>query len=73
MFGSISIGLNPLIPNDSYWPAAGSGVVYLTFGNSQLEGEKNTAAFSWAFPMTNATVDGWEDRVVGVHAHHWRC
>jgi aminopeptidase len=58
MFGSISIGLNPiLIPNDNYWPAAGAGVVYLTFGNNQLEGGKNTSAFSWAFPMTNATVE----------------
>ena len=58
MFGSISIGLNPVLkPNDSYWPAAGAGVVYLTFGNNQLEGGKNTSAFSWAFPMTNATVE----------------
>ena len=58
MFGSISIGLNPLLkPNENYWPAAGAGVVYLTFGNNQLEGGKNSVPFSWAFPMTNATVE----------------
>lgn len=58
MFGSISIGLNPVLrPTDNYWPAAGAGVVYLTFGNNQLEGGKNTSAFSWAFPITNATVE----------------
>ena len=58
MFAGISIGLNPVLkPNDDYWPAAGAGVVYLSFGNNQLEGGKNTSAFSWSFPITNATVE----------------
>lgn len=58
MFAGISIGLNPeLKPNDDYWPENGAGVVYLSFGNNQLEGGKNTSAFSWSFPLTNATVE----------------
>ena len=58
MFAGISIGLNPvLISNDDYWPVSGAGVVYLSFGNNQLEGGKNTSAFSWSFPITNATVE----------------
>ncbi len=58
MFSGISIGLNPaLIPNDDYWPLCGAGIVYLSFGNNQLEGGKNTSGFSWSFPITNATVE----------------
>ena len=58
MFAGISIGLNPVLkPSDDYWPVAGAGVVYLSFGNNQLEGGKNTSPFSWAFPITNATVE----------------
>ncbi|HMG89874.1 MAG TPA: aminopeptidase [Chryseolinea sp.] len=57
-FASISIGLNPLLTaNDDYWSVAGAGVVYLSFGNNQLEGGKNTSAFSWSFPIINATVE----------------
>ena len=58
MFSGISIGLNPaLIPNDDYWPLCGAGIVYLSFGNNQLEGGNNTSGFSWSFPLTNATVE----------------
>ena len=58
MFSGISIGLNPaLIPNDDYWPLCGAGIVYLSFGNNQLEGGNNTSGFSWSFPITNATVE----------------
>lgn len=58
MFAGISIGLNPvLVPTDDYMPANGAGVVYLSFGNNQLDGGKNTSPFSWSFPLTNATVE----------------
>jgi aminopeptidase len=58
MFAGISIGLNPvLVPSNDYWPLCGAGVVYLSFGNNQLEGGKNTSEFSWSFPLTNATVE----------------
>jgi aminopeptidase len=58
MFASLSIGLNPILKStDDYWPATGAGVVYLSFGNNQLEGGKNTSGFSWSFPITNATVE----------------
>jgi len=58
MLSGISIGLNPiLIPNPDYKPVNGAGVVYLSFGNNQLEGGKNTSSFSWSFPLTNATVE----------------
>ena len=58
MFSGLSIGLNPvLIPNNDYWPLCGAGIVYLSFGNNQLEGGKNTSSFSWSFPLTNATVE----------------
>jgi len=58
MFAGISIGLNPVLKaNEDYWPAAGAGVVFLSFGNNQLEGGKNTSGFSWSFPITNATVE----------------
>ncbi|HEY5746153.1 MAG TPA: aminopeptidase [Chryseolinea sp.] len=58
MFSGISIGLNPvLIASDDYWPVSGAGIVYLSFGNNQLEGGKNTSTFSWSFPITNATVE----------------
>jgi aminopeptidase len=58
VFSGISIGLNPaLIPNGDYWPLCSAGIVYLSFGNNQLEGGKNTSGFSWSFPITNATVE----------------
>lgn len=58
MFSGISIGLNPVLkPTDDYWPLSGAGVVYLSFGNNQLEGGKNTSGFSWSFPIINATVE----------------
>jgi aminopeptidase len=58
MFSGLSIGLNPvLIASDDYWPESGTGVVYLSFGNNQLAGGKNTSTFSWSFPITNATVE----------------
>jgi len=58
MFAGISIGLNPsLKPTDSYRPATGAGVVYLSFGNNILDGGKNNSTFRWSFPIINGTLE----------------
>lgn len=61
MFGSFSIGLNPMLPvieeGGDFRPEDAAGMVYIGCGNNRLTGGANETEAEFEFPITNATVE----------------